>query len=163
MFIIIYKKKGWYFILLDILMGIVMIIQELVYFGFYDYYGGFNLRWFGLFMLFNSLMYFIISYLHTHDGKLFKYGVRMGMIWGIVSCILCLIFKSIISSIRNNVNCKLFQDSWCCGCYRSDYYNLMIQFNFMTCYTWFISLSSLLLYFFNKPSKKLPIKPSSSV
>lgn len=124
-FTIIRKKKRGYLILIDIGIGIIMIVQcgfflicnkeedPVLYLG-------------GILFIIDSVMYFILSYLHSHNGKLFAKGKTIGIIWGIVSCIFAGLMVALF--ILN---------------YYKNYYSF--HFIVLFCYTWFISLSSYLL------------------
>ena len=80
----------------------------------------------GILFIIDSVMYFILSYLHSHNGKLFAKGKTIGIIWGIVSCIFAGLMVALF--ILN---------------YYKNYYSF--HFIVLFCYTWFISLSSYLL------------------
>lgn len=84
MFQILYKDKGWMFIVLDLLIGYLPVFHSYYLLSDYKYIDNqFDLRWCGLFMVFNSIMYFLISYLQTYHEKPFKIGCYIGFFWGI--------------------------------------------------------------------------------
>ena len=84
MFLILYKDKGWICILIDLLIGYLPVFHSYYLLSDYKYIDNqYDLRWCGLFMVFNSIMYFLISYLQTYHEKPFKIGCYIGFFWGI--------------------------------------------------------------------------------
>lgn len=95
-------------------------------------------------MLFDILVYWIVYKLHSRSKKTFVLGSIIGMVWGLFSLLLFFIL-----SFFTVFNSWIIDSSIKSG--------VIINIVILMCYTWFLSLSSFLLYKNNKPDTTLPI------
>lgn len=97
-----------------------------------------------LLILLDILVYWIVYKLHSRSKKTLVLGSIIGMVWGLFS--LFLFFILLIFTVFN---------SWIID--SSVYSGVIVNIIILMCYTWFLSLSSFLLYKNNKPDTTLPI------
>lgn len=109
-----YKKKSCLYYT-QFFIGVFMLLHIYVFFK-----SDLSLPWFALFMFIDSGMYFLITFLESYDDYciVYKTGVYLGLLWGIVSFII-----SLVVSINTKIKECLF----------------------FTFYTWIISLISIIL------------------
>lgn len=94
LFCFVVNVKGWFFIVINIFVGIASIIHS--HLQLWSYKGYFQLsdQIVGVLMIFNSTMCFAVSYLLCYKEELFKCGVWLGCMWGCFSCIVSIILYS---------------------------------------------------------------------
>ena len=92
MFMVLSEHKGYMLIIIDLIIGCFPIILSSI--CFIDYRSkddSFDYHWISLFMVFNSIMYFVISLLHSLSDSYFNYGISIGIAWGIIACVISLL------------------------------------------------------------------------
>lgn len=91
MFVVLSKHEGYMLIIIDLIIGCISLIQSFSCFSlYYSEKDSFDYHWISLFMVINSIMYFVISLLHSLSNPYFKYGINIGIAWGIIACVISL-------------------------------------------------------------------------
>lgn len=91
MFMVLSEHKGYMLIIIDLIIGCFPLIQSSI--CFIDYRSkdnSFDYHWISLFMVVNSIMYFVTSLLHALSNPYFNYGINIGIAWGIIACVISL-------------------------------------------------------------------------
>ena len=132
------SKKGIFVIMIEFFIGLILFIQFCKDTSSIHDYCKTTSIWYCVFVFLNSLFYCSISYLHLYDDRLFDVGIWSGCIWGIISCIIAIVFG--VFEMKNSS----------CNDHSHDLLNI-------ACYTWILTLTSLLLCYLNKPSTGSPV------
>lgn len=92
MFMVLSEHKGYMLIISDLIIGCISLVQCFSCFLFYrSDIDSFDYHWISLFMVFNSIMFFVISFLHSLSDSYFNYGISIGIAWGIIACVISLL------------------------------------------------------------------------
>ena len=143
MFLILYKDKGWICILIDLLIGYLPVFHSYYLLSDYECIDNqFDLRWCGIFMVFNSIMYFLLSYLQTYHNNIFKIGCYFGIFWGVFAFSYSVVFYFLCKNYYLVYN-------------RVFYYYVGIHMFYHGLYSLPISLFSLLLYCVRKEDEEI--------
>ena len=91
LFVVLSKHEGYMLIIIDLIIGCISLIQSFSCFSlYYSEKDSFDYHWISLFMVINSIMYFVISLLHSLSNPYFKHGINFGIAWGIIACVISL-------------------------------------------------------------------------
>ena len=137
------KDKGWICILIDLLIGYLPVFHSYYLLSDYECIDNqFDLRWCGIFMVFNSIMYFLLSYLQTYHNIIFKIGCYFGIFWGVFAFSYSVVFYFLCKNYYLVYN-------------RVFYYYVGIHMIYHGLYSLPISLFSLLLYCVRKEDEEI--------